>query len=79
MYLYSFSGNSYWLLTVFFFCFVFVFLPFFEPLLWHKEVPRLGVLSELQLLSYISATATQIQAASVTYTTVHGNAGSLTH
>ena len=32
--------------------------------LWHTEVPRLGVQSELQLL---------------TYTTAHGNDGSLTH
>ena len=49
------------------------------------EVPRLGVKSELQLLAYTRATATpepqqrQIRAVSVTYTTAHGNAGSLTH
>ena len=33
------------LLLLFFFCFV--FLPFLEPLLWHMEIPRLGVESEL--------------------------------
>ena len=37
------------------------------------------VKSELQPLAYTTATATQIQAASATYTTAHGNAGSLTH
>ena len=31
---------------------------------WHMEVPRLGVESELQLLAYVAA---------------HSNAGSLTH
>ena len=28
--------------------------------LWHMEVPRLGVKSELQLLAYITATATTL-------------------
>ena len=28
------------------------------PYLWHMEVPRLGVESELQLLAYTTATAT---------------------
>ena len=60
-----------------------VFLNFFVFLglhLWHMEVPRLGVEWELQLPAYTTATATQgIRAASVTYTTVHGNNGSLTH
>ena len=37
---------------------------FLEPHPWHMEVPSLGFKSELQLL---------------TYTTAHGNAGSLTH
>jgi len=37
------------------FCFVFVFL---GPQLWHTEVPRLGVKSELQPLFYTIATAT---------------------
>ena len=30
---------------------------FLGPHLWHMEVPRLGVKSELQLLTYITATA----------------------
>ena len=42
--------------------------------LQHMEVPRLGVKSELQLPQQH-----QIRAASVTYTTAHSNAGSLTH
>ena len=37
----------------------------------HMEIPRLGVESELQ--------QHQIRAESATYTTAHGNAGSLTH
>ena len=52
---------------------------FLGPLLWHMEVPRLGVKLELQLLVYTTATATRNLSASVTYTTVHSNAGSLTH
>ena len=53
--------------------------------LWHIEVPRLGVKSELQLLAYATATATatataaQLRAVSATYTAAHSNAGSLTH
>ena len=43
------------------------------------EDPRLGVESELQLLAYARATAAQDPATSVTYTTAHGNARSLTH
>ena len=46
--------------TVFFFClFVcFVLFPILWPQPWHMELPRLGVQSELQLLSYATATAT---------------------
>ena len=36
-------------------CFCFCFL---GPHLWHMEVPRLGVESELQLPAYATATAT---------------------
>ena len=43
------------------------------------EVPRLGVKSELQLLTYATAKQHRIWAASVTYTTAHSNAWSLTH
>ena len=35
------------------------FFFFFRATLWHMEVPRLGFESELQLLSYTTATATQ--------------------
>ena len=45
----------------------------------HMEGHRLGVQSEPQLAAYATATAMQIRAASATYTTAHGNAGSLTH
>ena len=48
------------------------------PNLRHMEVPRLGAELELQLLAYTTATA-KIQTASATYTTVYGNAGSLSH
>ena len=50
-----------------------IFLYFFSgPHPHHMEVPRLGVESELQLPAYTTAT-------SATYTTAHGNTGSLTH
>ena len=46
----------------------------------HMEVLRLGVKLELQLPAYATATATRnIQAASETYATACGNAGSPTH
>ena len=44
----------------------------------HMEIPRLGVQLELQLPVYTTAQPRWIQAASATYTTAHGNAGSLT-
>ena len=43
------------------------------------EVPRLGVESELQLLTYTTAIAAWDPTMSVTYTTAHSNAGSLTY
>ena len=43
----------------------------------HMEVPRLGVKLQLQLLAY--AMQLGIQATSVTHSTAHGNATSLTH
>jgi len=43
------------------------------------EVPRLEVQSELQLPAYTTATPTWDPTVSVTYTTTHGSAGSLTH
>ena len=60
----------------FLFCFFFCFL---GPHLWHMDVPRLGLESVLRLPVYTIATKRQIQATSVTYTTVHGSARSLTH
>ena len=42
------------------------------------EVPSLGVESELEPLAYPTATATPDLSASVNYTAVHNNAGSLT-
>ena len=48
----------------FFFVFVFVVVVVVLPHLWHIEVLRLGVKSEMQLPAY---------------PTVHGNAISLTH
>ena len=38
--------------------FFFFFFFFLGPLMWHMEVPRLGVKSELQLPAYTIATAT---------------------
>ena len=58
---------------------LFYFLLFLGPHLRHMEIPRLGFELELQLLAYATDTATLIQATSVTHTTAHGNAGSLTH
>ena len=52
-------------------------LLFLMATLWHMEIPRLGVELELQLPAYTMQH--QIQAISMTYTTVHSNAGSLTH
>ena len=43
------------------------------------KVLKLGVELELQVPAYITATASGIQVKFVTYTTAHGNAGSLTH
>ena len=58
-----------------FFCFCF----FFQLHLWHMEVPRLGVESELQLPTYTTATAMPDRALTVNYMAALGNAGSLTH
>ena len=57
----------------------FFFFWFLGPYLRHNEVPRLGVEFELQLSAYATLTATWDPSVSVTYTTAHGNAGSLTH
>ena len=44
-----------------------------------KEIPRLGVQLELQLLPAPQPQQCQIRALSATNTTAHGNAGSLIH
>ena len=64
---------------VFLFFFSFYFFVFLGLHMQHTEVPRLGVKSELQLLVYTTATATGIQAMSVTYAAVHSSTRSLTH
>jgi len=75
------SGNI-WLLTrsqaSFYCCFgLFLSFCFLEPHPRHMDVPRLGVESELQLMS--QPQQCQIRAASMTCTTAHGNARSFTH
>ena len=50
----SFKLQLYFFVCLFVFCFCFLGLH-----LWHMEVPRLGVESELQLLAFATATATQ--------------------
>ena len=50
-----------------------------SPHLQHMDVPRLGIESDLQLRPKLQPQQHQIQAASSTYTTAHGNPGSLTH
>ena len=57
-------------LSFFFFFGLFVFLGLLSG---HMEVPRLGFQPELQLPQC------RIQVTSATYTTAHGNAGSLNH
>ena len=48
------------LLFLFIYLFIyFVLLPFLGPLLWHMEIPRLGVKLEPQPLAYARATATR--------------------
>ena len=38
---------------------IYLFICFFGSHPWHMEVPQVGVQSELQLLAYTTATATQ--------------------
>ena len=66
-------------LLFFFVFFFFFFLLFLGPLPQHMEVPRLGVESELQPPAYAQPQQRGTRVASATYTTAHGNAGSLTH
>ena len=68
------SNDATFFVTAFFFPFCFLGLH-----LWHTEIPRLGVESELQLPAIPQPQQHQIQALSVNYATAHGSAGSLTH
>ena len=61
-------------------------LPFYNfcflgPLVWHREIPRLGggVESELWLPAYTAVTATPDLSCICDDTIAHGNSGSLTH
>ena len=56
--------------------FFFVFLGLHPQ---HMEVPRQGVKSDLWLPAYATAQQLGMGATSATYTTAHGNTGSLTH
>ena len=38
--------------------YIYIYIFFLGPHLWHMEITRLGVQSELQLLAYTTATAT---------------------
>ena len=62
---------------IFFFCFL--FFCFLGPHLWHVEVPRLGSNQSCSHWPIPQPQQHQIRAASMTYTTAHGDAGSLTH
>ena len=57
----------------------FVFLPFLGPLLWHMEVSGWGVNWSCSHQPMPEPQQCRIQAMSATYTTAHGNTGSLTH
>ena len=63
------------------FLFLFLFGPFvfWGPQSRNMEVPRLGVESELHCRPTPQPQQRELRAASVTYTTAHGNAGFLTH
>ena len=74
VYIKKFNGDFYhiqWVINLIL-SFFFVFFVFLRPHPWHMESPRLGVLSKLQLPQQRG-----IRAASATYTTAHGNAGSI--
>ena len=55
-----------------------LFLNFLGPHLYHMEVSRLGVESELQLPAYATAMAMPDPGWSLTYTKAHSSATSLT-
>ena len=57
----------------------FFFFFFLWPHMWCMEVPRLGVLSKLQLTPMPQSLQYQIWATFETYTAAYSNRGSLTH
>ena len=59
--------------------FFFFFLIFLGPHQWHMEVPRQGPNQSCSCRPMPQPQQHGIQATSATYTTAHGNAGSLTH
>ena len=59
--------------------FFLVFLPFLGPLQRHMEVPRLWSNRSSSCQPTPEPQQRGIRAATATYTTAHGNAGSLTH
>ena len=59
--------------------FFFLFFLFLGLHLQHMEVPRLGVQSELCCRPTLQPNQCQIWAGSATYTTAHGNTGSIIH
>ena len=59
--------------------FFFLSFVFSGPHLWHIEVPRLGSTRSYSCWLTPQLQQLEIQAMSVTYTTAHGNARSLTH
>ena len=61
------------------FCFFFFFFFFLGLQMWHMQVPRLGVKSELQLLAYATVIATPDPSHICSLHTPHGNTRSLTH
>ena len=58
------------------FIYLFIYFVFLGPHLWHMEGPRLGIESELQLLTYTTATATATWESTPQLTS---NSKSLTH
>ena len=78
-FIHAFMKPRFLFVCLFWFFLFFFFFVFLWPHLCHMEVPRLGVKSELQLRPTPQPWPHQIQAASVTYTTVCSNTNSLTH
>ena len=67
------------IILIFMYLFIYLFILLFRAAPQHMEVPRLGIELKLQPLASTTATALWDLSLTVTYTTAHGNAGSLTH